>query len=109
MTNALIEGRHLWKIYEVGDVQVEALRDVSLDIPAGQFVAIMGASGSGKSTLMNILGCLDRPTRGTYLLGGGAFAAVLPAWREGLKPGAALGQTEGRLALAYDTITSRLT
>jgi ABC-type lipoprotein export system ATPase subunit len=70
MSDTLIQVRNLWKIYDIGDVHVEALRDVSLDIAAGQFVAIMGASGSGKSTLMNILGCLDRPTRGTYLLGG---------------------------------------
>jgi putative ABC transport system ATP-binding protein len=60
----------MWRTYETGDVRVEALKDVSLQIPSGQFVAIMGASGSGKSTLLNILGCLDRPTRGVYLLDG---------------------------------------
>jgi putative ABC transport system ATP-binding protein len=70
MTEPLIQVRDLWKVYALGDVEVEALRGVSLDIARGEFVAVMGASGSGKSTLMNILGCLDRPTRGSYRLGG---------------------------------------
>ena len=67
---ALIELRKINKTYGEGDAALHVLRDVDLDLPEGQFVAIIGASGSGKSTLMNILGCLDRPTSGTYRLGG---------------------------------------
>ena len=66
----LIDARDLEKVYESGDVQVHALRGVSLTIAAGESLAIMGSSGSGKSTLMNVLGCLDRPTRGHYRLAG---------------------------------------
>jgi putative ABC transport system ATP-binding protein len=68
--DGVIVVRHLIKTYTLGAIAVHALHDVSLTIGAGDFVAIMGASGSGKSTLMNILGCLDLPTRGRYLLDG---------------------------------------
>ena len=67
---ALIEARGLSKTYTMGSTTVHALRDVSVDIENGDFVAIMGASGSGKSTLMNILGCLDSPSAGAYRLAG---------------------------------------
>jgi len=67
---ALLSVRDLWKVYETGEVRVEALRDVSLDIARGEWVALMVASGSGKSTFLNVLGCLDRPTRGSYRLAG---------------------------------------
>jgi len=68
--NALLKLENIGKTYHRGEVEVVAVRDLSLEIGADEFVAIMGASGSGKSTLMNILGCLDRPTNGRYLLDG---------------------------------------
>ena len=68
--SAVIQLDEIHKVYHTGEVDVPAVCGVSLEIAKGEFVALMGASGSGKSTLMNILGCLDRPTRGRYLLDG---------------------------------------
>jgi putative ABC transport system ATP-binding protein len=78
MDAPLIQLEDVTKTYVMGDVEVHALRGVSLTIGRGEFTAIMGASGSGKSTLMNLLGCLDRPTSGRYLLDGNDVSA-LPA------------------------------
>jgi len=72
----VIQLRDASKVYELGQIHVQALRAVSLRIERGDYVAIMGSSGSGKSTLMNILGCLDAPTRGRYLLDGTDVAAM---------------------------------
>jgi putative ABC transport system ATP-binding protein len=68
--NLVIRLEHVHKTYDLGEMKVYALRGISLEIRTGEFVAIMGASGSGKSTLMNLLGCLDRPTKGHYYLDG---------------------------------------
>ena len=69
-TDWVVEGTNLTKVFKMGDVEVHALRGLSLQIKRGEVVSIMGPSGSGKSTLMNILGCLDRPTSGDYCLDG---------------------------------------
>ena len=68
--DALIQLRGIEKKYRVGDQDIYALRHIDLDIPKGEFLALMGPSGSGKSTLMNVLGCLDTPTKGSYVLNG---------------------------------------
>jgi putative ABC transport system ATP-binding protein len=76
MDNLVIEARGLTKVYKMGEVEVQALRGLSMQIGRGEVVAIMGPSGSGKSTLMNIIGCLDRPTAGEYLLDGESVAQL---------------------------------
>jgi putative ABC transport system ATP-binding protein len=75
----LIAAKHLYKIYRSGDQDLNALDDLSLEVQEGEYAAIMGASGSGKSTLMNILGALDRPTRGEYWLDGEQVSAMSDA------------------------------
>ena len=75
-TDNVIEARDLRKVYQMGEVEVEALRGVSFEIKRGELVSIMGPSGSGKSTLMNTLGCLDRPSSGEYVLDGEAVASL---------------------------------
>lgn len=67
---SLIELKDVWKIYSLGEVEVPALQGINLKIDKGDFIAILGASGSGKSTMMNIIGCLDRPTKGNLILEG---------------------------------------
>ena len=67
---ALIETHDLWKTYVMGSEEIHALRGISIEIQRGEYVAIMGPSGSGKSTLMNLIGCLDTPSKGSYLLNG---------------------------------------
>ncbi len=76
MAKKIIELRNLIKTYKIGETEVQALKGVTYTIDDGDFLAIMGASGSGKSTLMNILGCLDKPTSGEYLLDGVAVSTL---------------------------------
>jgi putative ABC transport system ATP-binding protein len=72
----MIELNEVWKTYQVGDQQLHALKNVSLDLEDGGYLAVMGPSGSGKSTMLSILGCLDRPTRGSYRLDGDEVASL---------------------------------
>jgi putative ABC transport system ATP-binding protein len=76
MTDLVVDARDITKVYIMGEVEVHALRGVSVQIEPGEVVAIMGPSGSGKSTLMNMLGCLDRPTEGEYYLDGESVAEL---------------------------------
>jgi putative ABC transport system ATP-binding protein len=82
---ARISVRELTKTYTVGEVQVQALNGVSLDIEGGEFVAVVGPSGSGKSTFMHILGCLDRPSSGRYLLGDQDVSSLTPDERAAIR------------------------
>ena len=67
--NTVIRLENVWKIYQMGDVQVPALRGIDLEVEKGEFLAIAGASGSGKSTMMNLIGCLDLPSKGRIFFG----------------------------------------
>ena len=78
MSQALLEIRNLYREFPAGEETVTVLKDINLTINAGEMIAIIGASGSGKSTLMNILGCLDRPTRGSYSVNGHQTGEMLP-------------------------------
>ena len=70
MSSLVVEAKGLTKVYQMGDVEVHALRGLDINISESEVISIVGPSGSGKSTLMNMLGCLDRPTSGSYLLDG---------------------------------------
>ena len=74
--NPVIRLENVAKVYRTGDVEVHAVRCVTLEVQRGEFLAVMGSSGSGKSTLMNIIGCLDKPTGGRYLLDGVDVASL---------------------------------
>jgi len=76
MTDWVVEAKDITKVYQMGEVEVHALRGLSVNIKPGEILSIMGPSGSGKSTLMNILGCLDRPTAGEYKLNGESVATL---------------------------------
>jgi putative ABC transport system ATP-binding protein len=76
MSKWVVEAKDITKVYQMGEIEVHALRGLSLNIAPGEILSIMGPSGSGKSTLMNILGCLDRPTSGEYSLNGESVATL---------------------------------
>ena len=76
MSDYVIDANNLTKVYKMGDVEVHALRGLTMQVRRGEVIAIMGPSGSGKSTLMNIIGCLDRPTSGEYVLDGESVAQL---------------------------------
>ena len=76
MSKYVVNAKDLTKVYQMGEVEVHALRGLSIQIKPGEVIAIMGPSGSGKSTLMNMLGCLDRPTSGEYYLDGESVAEL---------------------------------
>jgi len=78
MTVPIVEVRDLWRVYAMGEDEVAALRGVHCSVERGEWVAVMGASGSGKSTFLNVLGCLDQPTRGSYRLAGRETASLSP-------------------------------
>ncbi len=78
MTAPIVEVRDLWRVYVMGEDEVAALRGVHCSVERGEWVAVMGSSGSGKSTFLNILGCLDQPTRGSYRLAGRETASLSP-------------------------------
>jgi putative ABC transport system ATP-binding protein len=95
--------RDLWRTYHVGDSDVHALRDVTLEIAKGDYLAVMGPSGSGKSTLLNILGCLDRPTSGSYTFNGRDVGEISDADRTKLR------QTEIGFIFQFFHLLPRLT
>jgi len=99
----MIALRDLWRTYHVGDSDVHAMRDVTLDIAKGDYLAVMGPSGSGKSTLLNILGCLDRPTSGSYTFNGRDVGEISDADRTKLR------QTEIGFVFQFFHLLPRLT